>query len=94
MQIECSDEACVIKITFILSLASAPKILDAMPTTPTIPLPVMRSRVISSIEEIPFTLNASESSLSEIKVPSCSGLKVFLILILIFLFSAGFIVGG
>ena len=55
MQIECSDEACVIKITLIFSCDNTSKSLFEEPATPIIPGPSSVIKVMLSIWLIPFT---------------------------------------
>ena len=84
-QMECSEEPCVRKMILIPARDNVPNNRDAMPTTPTIPVPSMRSTAISEIEEIPLISLLDFPESLETKVPGCSGLKVFLIISGIFL---------
>ncbi len=93
-QIECSDEACVIKITLIDAFANASKRRLEKPGMPTIPLP---SRLINTslpILEMPL-IGASFSGTSFfITVPKSCGAKVFFTHTGIALFITGCMVGG
>ena len=95
MHIECSDDAWVVIMIFIFSLAKVSKSLFEKPGIPTMPFPWSVSNVTSFILLIPligllFTL----STLLVIRVPFSFGNKVFFIKIGMFLFSTGSTVGG
>ena len=90
---ECSEEACVIKIMFTPACDNAPNKREEIPGTPTIPLPVKLNSAMLLIELIPLMGNL-ESSFELINVPSSSGRKVFKILIGMSLLYTGKIVGG
>ena len=77
-QIECSDELCVIKMTFIRALDSASKSRFEKPGMPTIPLPSRLSTAILSILVIPRMISFSAADSDSIRVPWSSGAKVFL----------------
>ena len=55
-QIECSDEPCVIKITFTCFAANASNSLFEKPGMPTMPLPSRLNKEILLILEIPLIL--------------------------------------
>ena len=55
-QIECSEELCVIRITFIFLEASASNSLLEKPGIPTIPLPSRLSKAMLLMLEIPVML--------------------------------------
>ena len=93
-QIECSDELCVMRITFTDSFASDSNNLLEKPGIPTMPLPSKLSKLTLLILEIPrIKLSVTADSFS-INVPYSSGAKVFLIHTGIFLLITGWIVGG
>ena len=93
-QREYSDDACVTMRTLISSSARALNTRFPIPAIPVMPLPCIRRSATSSIEEIPLIRNRSEVFRFPINVPAKSGLNVFLILMGMFLSSAGCIVGG
>src|SRR6267154_4083488 len=78
MQMECSEEAWLIRMTFIFSRANVENNLIDTPTTPNNPLPCTLSKLILFIEEIPLMSFPFVES-DEINVPAAFGLNVFLI---------------
>ena len=94
IQMECSEEAWVIKITFILFCESTSNKRFEEPATPIIPEPSSVSKAMLSICEIPLMGLAVAFGVSEINVPYISGSKVFLIKIGMLSFKTGCMVGG
>ena len=94
IEVEFSEEACDTMNTEMPLLARAVKIRRLTPMTPTIERPVTVISVVPLILEIPLIGFSSFSIWSLISVPGCSGLKVFLTLMGIFLTQTGYIVGG
>ena len=69
-EMDCSEDACVIKIILIPASDKAPNKRAAIPGTPTIPLPCNVIKLISFTAEIPFTTLVDSVSFSfEIIVP-------------------------
>src|SRR5690606_31863161 len=100
-QIECSDEACEIKMTDTPTSRSAPKSRCATPGTPIIPVPSTLSRAMCSTDEKPLTgcRRGSESGLTlpdagPTTVPGADGLKLLRIRIGMPFSEAGSIVPG
>ena len=91
-QIECSDDACEIRITLTRRCASARKRRSATPGTPTIPGPRSVSSARSPTDVIPFASFPSSSPRLEMTVPGADGLNVFLMTIGICFATAGAIV--
>ena len=89
IDVEFSDEACDTMNTEIPLLASVVKIRRFTPITPTIERPVTVISVVPLIEEIPLIGFWSFSIWSFIKVPGCSGLKVFFTLMGMFFTQTG-----
>ena len=79
IQMECSEEAWVIKITFILFCESTSNKRLEEPATPIIPEPSSVSKAMLSMCEIPLMGLAVAFGVSEINVPYISGSKVFLL---------------
>src|SRR5882762_10481086 len=93
-QIECSDDAWLIRITFIFSRARVANNLIDTPTTPNKPLPWTLIRLMLFMEEIPLMIRLLPLASSLILVPTKEGLKEFFIQIGILLAIAGCIVEG
>ncbi len=93
-QIECSEEAWLIRITLIFSRARVANNLMDTPTTPSSPLPWTLIRLMSFIEEIPLMIRDFPLASSLIFVPAKEGLKEFFIQIGILLAMAGCMVEG
>ena len=94
IEVEFSDEACDTMNTDIPLSARTEKILRLTPITPTMERPVTVMRAVPLMLEMPLIGLWSPSIFSFIKVPGCSGLKVFFTLIGIFLTQTGYMVGG
>ena len=88
-QIECSEELCVIKMTLILFFARASNNLFEKPGIPTIPAPSKLNKQMSLMLEMPRIKLSSLGDSFSIKVPGCSGSKVFLIRTGIFSYITG-----
>ncbi|OPZ66194.1 MAG: hypothetical protein BWY83_02951 [bacterium ADurb.Bin478] len=93
-QMECSDEAWVISMMLIWCFASTANSRPAMPETPTMPLPSMRSSAMSLMEEMPLTRNRPGAGSALIRVPAKAGLKLLRMRMGIFFSIAGCMVGG
>jgi hypothetical protein len=90
----CCELACVIRKILIPSAASLLNNLPLNPFSPTIALPCNVTRHISEMHDIPLISDPLDDELFVIIVPSKEGLKLFLIIIGIFLVLAGNMVGG
>ena len=86
---ECSDEACVIKITLMFSFDNTSKRRFEEPEIPIIPEPSSVNKAILSIWLIPFIGLDCNKFWLEMYVPSAFGSNVFLIKIGIFLVRTG-----
>ena len=89
IEVEFSEEACDTINTEIPLLASVVKIRRFTPITPTIESPVTVINEVPLMLEIPLMGFRSSSIFSLMRVPGCSGLKVFLTLIGIFFTQTG-----
>ena len=94
IDVEFSDEACDTRNTDMPLSASAVNIRLFTPITPTIDSPVTVMSVVPFMLDMPLMGLLSSSIFSFISVPGCSGLKVFLTFIGMFLTHTGYIVGG
>ena len=93
-QMECSDDACVIRMTLIAALANASNNLFEKPGIPTIPLPSKLMSTKLLILEIPLIGESFSATSFLITVPTSCGAKVFFIHTGIDLLITGCIVGG
>ena len=93
-QIECSEELCVIRITFIFSLDNASNKRFENPGIPTMPLPSRLSKASLVMLEIPRMLPPFFEETFSINVPDSCGAKVFFIQTGMRLFITGCMVGG
>ena len=89
IEVEFSEEACDTMNTEIPLLARVVKIRRLTPMTPTIDRPVTVISVVPLMLEIPLIGLLSSSIFSLIRVPGCSGLKVFFTLMGMFLTQTG-----
>jgi len=94
MHIDCSDEAWVMRITFMLFFARAVKSLAAIPTTPAMPLPASETRHTEPAEVTALIALPLDDVTEEMSVPCSDGAKVFLMETGISLFITGSIEGG
>ena len=78
-QIECSEELCVMRMTFIFSLLRASNKRFEKPGMPIIPLPSRLMSAILLILEMPLTILPFLDEADSIIVPSSAGANVFLI---------------
>ena len=93
-QIECSDEPCVIRITFIPSLLNDSKSLLLKPGTPIMPLPSKLIKAILLMLVMPRIKCSLAAALVSIMVPSSVGAKVFFTQTGMPLLNTGCMVGG
>ena len=89
IEVEFSEDACDTMKTEMPLLASVVKIRRFTPMTPTIERPVTVISEVPLMLEIPLIGLLSSSIFALIRVPGCSGLKVFFTLIGIFLTQTG-----
>ena len=93
-QMECSDEACEIRITLIRCRANTPNNLADTPTTPIMPDPCTLTNAMSSMLEIPVMVYCRRSAVRLTSVPAWVGLNVFSTRIGILRAKAGCKLGG
>ncbi len=93
-QMECSEEAWLMRMILIFSFARALKRRWETPVTPIMPLPWSWSKAMSLIEEMPLIAELRKLPSLLMTEPAKSGCMVFLMRMGMFFCIAGRIVGG